>query len=58
MITVRRKGRCATTEARRLRIGVILRHLDKKGGIVVYTRNLVEQLLRIDQRPQSNAGLF
>lgn len=33
-----------------LRIGIMLRSLDEKGGIGVYTRYLTETLLRIDER--------
>lgn len=33
-----------------MRIGMMLRSLDEKGGIGVYTRNLVQELLRIDDK--------
>lgn len=33
-----------------MRIGVMLRTLDEKGGIGVYTQNLVPELLRLDHR--------
>ncbi len=33
-----------------MRIGVMLRALDEKGGVAVYTRNIIEELLRIDDR--------
>lgn len=33
-----------------MRIGMMLRALDEHGGIAVYTRNLVQELLRIDAR--------
>jgi glycosyltransferase involved in cell wall biosynthesis len=35
-----------------LRIGIMLRSLDEKGGIGVYTRYLTETLLRLDRRNQ------
>ncbi|MDM7916647.1 MAG: glycosyltransferase family 1 protein [Candidatus Eisenbacteria bacterium] len=36
-------------ESRPLRIGVLLRHIEEKGGIAVYTKNLLETLFRIDE---------
>ncbi len=33
-----------------MRIGLMLRAYDEKGGIGVYSRNLVRELLRIDDR--------
>jgi glycosyltransferase involved in cell wall biosynthesis len=33
-----------------MRIGLMLRAYDEKGGIGVYTRNLVDELLRLDQK--------
>jgi glycosyltransferase involved in cell wall biosynthesis len=33
-----------------MRIGLMLRAYDEKGGIGVYTRNLVEELLRLDRK--------
>ncbi len=36
-----------------MRIGIMLRDIDEKGGIGVYTRNIVEELLRIDCKNQS-----
>ena len=33
-----------------MRIGMMLRALDEHGGISVYTRNLVSELLRIDRK--------
>ena len=33
-----------------MRIGVMLRSLDERGGVGVYTRNIVRELLRIDDR--------
>lgn len=49
-----------------MRIGVMLRSIDEKGGVGVYTRNIVAELLRIDHtneylllyRDPSNIGLF
>jgi glycosyltransferase involved in cell wall biosynthesis len=35
-----------------MRIGLMLRAFDEKGGVGVYTRNIVEELLRIDRRNQ------
>jgi hypothetical protein len=35
-----------------MRIGLMLRSLDEQGGIGVYTRNLVQELLSIDHRNQ------
>ena len=33
-----------------MRIGIMLRAYDESGGIGVYTRNLVRELLEIDQK--------
>jgi len=33
-----------------MRIGVMLRCIDERGGIGIYARNIVEELLKIDQR--------
>ena len=33
-----------------MRIGVMLRTLDEKGGVGVYSRNLIGSLLEIDDR--------
>jgi len=33
-----------------MRIGMMLRALDEKGGIGVYTNNLIPELLRIDKK--------
>jgi glycosyltransferase involved in cell wall biosynthesis len=49
-----------------MRIGMMLRALDEKGGVGVYTRNLVNELLRIDHenqyvffyRDRSNLGRY
>lgn len=49
-----------------MRIALMLRAFDEKGGVGVYTRNLVEELLRIDRRNEyvlfyrsrSNLGRF
>ncbi len=49
-----------------MRIGMMLRALDEKGGVGVYTRNLVEELLRVDRnneyvffyRDRSNLGRY
>jgi len=35
-----------------MRIGLMLRSLDEKGGIGIYTRNLIEELLNIDHKNQ------
>ncbi|MGB6334888.1 MAG: hypothetical protein WBG96_04650, partial [Thermoanaerobaculia bacterium] len=35
-----------------MRIGLMLRAFDEKGGVGVYTRNIVEELLRADRRNQ------
>jgi glycosyltransferase involved in cell wall biosynthesis len=35
-----------------MRIGMMLRTLDEKGGIAVYSQNLIQELLRIDSRNQ------
>jgi glycosyltransferase involved in cell wall biosynthesis len=49
-----------------MRIGIMLRSIDEMGGVGVYTRNIVEELLRIDRkneyflfyRTPKNLGLF
>lgn len=49
-----------------MRIGVMLRAIDEKGGVGVYTRNITAELLRLDRkndyllmyRNRSNVGLF
>jgi glycosyltransferase involved in cell wall biosynthesis len=49
-----------------MRIGIMLRSIDEKGGVGVYTRNIVKELLQIDQKNEyvlfyanpSNIGLF
>ena len=49
-----------------MRIGIMLRALDEKGGVGVYTRNIVQELLNVDRRNQyilfyanpSNIGRF
>ena len=49
-----------------MRIGIMLRSIDEKGGVGVYTRNIVKELLALDQNNQfvlfyanpSNIGLF
>lgn len=49
-----------------MRIGVMLRSLDEKGGVGVYTRNIITELLKLDRkneylllyREPSNLGLF
>ena len=49
-----------------MRIGVMLRSIDEKGGVGVYSRNIVKELLRIDEKNEyvlfyanpSNLGLF
>jgi glycosyltransferase involved in cell wall biosynthesis len=49
-----------------MRIGVMLRAIDEKGGVGVYTRNIITELLRLDSkneyslfyRNSSNIGLF
>jgi glycosyltransferase involved in cell wall biosynthesis len=33
-----------------MRIGIMLRCIDEKGGIAIYARNIVEELLKIDQK--------
>ncbi|HYQ73206.1 MAG TPA: hypothetical protein VET88_14915, partial [Gammaproteobacteria bacterium] len=33
-----------------MKIGIMLRALDEKGGIGVYTQNITEELLRLDRR--------
>jgi hypothetical protein len=35
-----------------MRIGVMLRHLEEKGGIVVYTSHLLHSLLKLDTKNQ------
>lgn len=35
-----------------MKIGVMLRHIDELGGIVVYTKNLIESLLELDRSNQ------
>ena len=35
-----------------MRIGIMLRCIDEKGGIGIYARNIVEELLKIDQKNQ------
>jgi hypothetical protein len=35
-----------------MRIGIMLRTLDEKGGISVYSRNIVQELLNIDPKNQ------
>ena len=49
-----------------MRIGIMLRSIDEKGGVGVYTRNIVKELLEIDNNNEyvllyanpSNIGLF
>jgi glycosyltransferase involved in cell wall biosynthesis len=49
-----------------MRIGIMLRSIDEKGGVGVYTRNIVKELLRLDQdneyvlfyASRSKIGLF
>src|SRR5688572_7224667 len=49
-----------------MRIGIMLRSIDEKGGVGVYTRNIVKELLQIDQKNEyvlfyanpSNLGSF
>jgi glycosyltransferase involved in cell wall biosynthesis len=49
-----------------MRIGIMLRSFDENGGVGVYTRNIVKELLNFDQKNeyvlfyarQSNIGLF
>jgi glycosyltransferase involved in cell wall biosynthesis len=49
-----------------MRIGVMLRSIDEKGGVGVYTRNIVKELLQLDHRNEyflfyanpANIGLF
>src|SRR5262249_13255206 len=43
----RRRGK---TRADLMRIGIMLRSVADRGGVGIYTRNIVEQLLRIDPR--------
>lgn len=49
-----------------MRIGIMLRSIDEKGGVGVYTRNIVKELLRLDSENEyvlfyanpTNIGLF
>lgn len=49
-----------------MRIGIMLRSIDEKGGVGVYARNIVKELLQLDSRNQyvlfyanpANLGLF
>jgi glycosyltransferase involved in cell wall biosynthesis len=49
-----------------MRIGIMLRSVDEKGGVGVYTRNIVKELLQLDRKNEyvlfyanpSNLGLF
>src|SRR5689334_11533429 len=49
-----------------MRIGIMLRSIDEKGGVGVYTRNIVKELLQLDTNHEyilfyanpSNLGLF
>jgi glycosyltransferase involved in cell wall biosynthesis len=49
-----------------MRIGIMLRSIDEKGGVGVYARNIVKELLQLDQNNEyvlfyanpSNLGLF
>ena len=49
-----------------MRIGIMLRSIDEKGGVGVYTRNIVKELLRLDKDNEyilfyansSNIGVF
>ncbi len=49
-----------------MRIGIMLRSIDEKGGVGVYTRNIVQELLQLDDRNEyvlfyanpANVGLF
>lgn len=49
-----------------MRIGIMLRSIDEKGGVGVYTRNIVKELLQLDKNNEyilfyansSNLGLF
>ena len=49
-----------------MRIGIMLRSIDEKGGVGVYTRNIVRELLQLDSKNEyvlfyssrSNIGLF
>ena len=49
-----------------MRIGIMLRSIDEKGGVGVYTRNIVKELLQLDKNNEyilfyanpSNIGLF
>jgi glycosyltransferase involved in cell wall biosynthesis len=50
----------------KMRIGIMLRSIDEKGGVGVYTRNIVKELLQLDKKNEyvlfyanpSNIGLF
>ncbi|HZJ25098.1 MAG TPA: hypothetical protein VFD54_17400, partial [Anaerolineales bacterium] len=50
----------------KMRIGIMLRSIDEKGGVGVYTRNIVKELLQLDKKNEyvlfyanpSNMGLF
>jgi len=49
-----------------MRIGVMLRSIDEKGGVGIYTRNIITELLKLDRKNEyillyknpSNIGLF
>ena len=49
-----------------MRIGIMLRSIDEKGGVGVYTRNIVKELLQLDKHNEyilfyanpSNVGMF
>ena len=49
-----------------MRIGIMLRSIDEKGGVGIYTRNIVKELLQLDKNNEytlfyanpSNLGLF
>jgi glycosyltransferase involved in cell wall biosynthesis len=49
-----------------MRVGIMLRSIDEKGGVGVYTRNIVKELLQLDHKNEyflfyanrSNMGLF
>src|ERR1041384_1905124 len=49
-----------------MRIGIMLRSIDEKGGVGVYTRNIVQELLQLDKSNEyvlfyanpSSVGLF
>jgi hypothetical protein len=36
-----------------MHVGIMLRCTDEMGGIAIYARNIVEELLKIDQKNQS-----